>query len=240
MFHIEIRLYASLKDKVGQNRIQIELPEPATVATLRAAIIASYPVVADGLRSAIVSVNRNFAADETPIQPTDELAIFPPVSGGSEPFPHPTYFALSATPPDLNTIHAHLRQPEVGAIITFSGYVRGQTQRDGLPTATMHLNYEAYEEMAHEKMAQIAREIWGQWPLVRGIAIVQRLGQLQVGEPTTLVACAAGHRDQGAFEAARYGIDRLKEIVPVWKQEIGADQSVWVEGDYRPTPADNS
>ena len=117
--------------------------------------------------------------------------------------------------------------------------MRGQTQRDGLPTATIQLNYEAYEEMAHEKMSQIAHEIWAQWPLVRGIAIVQRIGRLEVGEPTTLVACAAGHRDQGAFEAARYGIDRLKEIVPVWKQEVGADHSVWVEGDYRPTTADN-
>jgi molybdopterin synthase catalytic subunit len=238
MFEIEIRLYASLKDKAGSGRIHVQLSEPATVVLLRAAIITSHPMLADGLRSAIVSVNRNFAADDTPIQPTDELAIFPPVSGGSG-LPHPTYFALAAESPDLNAIHAHLRQAEVGAIITFSGYVRGQTQRDGLPTATTQLNYEAYEEMAHEKMSQIAHEIWAQWPLVRGIAIVQRIGRLEVGEPTTLVACAAGHRDQGAFEAARYGIDRLKEIVPVWKQEVGADHSVWVEGDYRPTTADN-
>ena len=239
MFTLEIRLYASLKDKAGHGRIQLELPPNPTVATLRAAIITSYPVLADGLRSAIISVNRHFADDTTPIQPTDEVAIFPPVSGGSGLLPHPTYFALASQPPDLNAIHAHLRQPQVGAIITFSGYVRGQTARPGLPPATIQLNYEAYEEMALEKMGQIAHEIWAQWPDVRGIAIVQRIGRLAVGEPTTLVACAAGHRDQGAFEAARYGIDRLKEIVPVWKQEVGTDQSVWVEGDYRPTSADN-
>ena len=88
-------------------------------------------------------------------------------------------------------------------------------------------------------MAQIAREIWDRWPLVKGIAIVQRVGKLEIGETTTVVACAAAHRDQGAFEAARYGIDRLKEIVPVWKKEVGEDQSIWVEGDYRPTEADN-
>jgi molybdopterin synthase catalytic subunit len=117
--------------------------------------------------------------------------------------------------------------------------VRGQTQRDGLPPETLRLEYEAYEAMATEKMAQIAREIWARWPLVRGVALVQRLGSLAVGDVTTFVACAGRHRDEGVFEAARYGIDRLKEIVPVWKKEIGADRSVWVEGHYRPTPDDN-
>ena len=93
--------------------------------------------------------------------------------------------------------------------------------------------------MAEIKMVQIAQEIWERWPLVRGIAIVQRIGKLDVGESTTIVACAAAHRDQGAFEAARYGIDRLKEIVPVWKKEVGQDQSLWIEGHYRPTERDN-
>ncbi len=151
----------------------------------------------------------------------------------------PTYFALTEATPDLNEIHERLTRPDVGAIITFRGSVRGETQRDGLPPKTLHLEYEAYEEMAHERMAQIAHEIWERWPDVKGVAIVQRIGRLSIGDLTTLVACAAGHRDQGAFEAARYGIDRLKEIVPVWKKEIGDDKSVWVEGDYRPTGDDN-
>ena len=155
------------------------------------------------------------------------------------PHPFPTYFALTEEKPDLNAIHARLVQPDVGAIATFSGYVRGATQRDGLPPQTLHLEYEAYSEMAEQRMAQIAQEIWQKWPLVKGIAIVQRIGKLEISEPTTLVACAAGHRDQGIFEAARYGIDRLKEIVPVWKKEVGTDKSVWVEGHYQPTEADN-
>lgn len=152
---------------------------------------------------------------------------------------HPTYFAITPDTPDLNAIHAHLTQPDVGAIVTFAGAVRGETRRDGLPPATLHLEYEAYTAMAEQKMAQIAAEIWERWPLVKGVAIVQRIGTLAVGEMTTLVACAAGHRDEGAFAAARYGIDRLKEIVPVWKKEVGADSTVWIEGDYRPTDADN-
>ncbi len=88
-------------------------------------------------------------------------------------------------------------------------------------------------------MAQIAREIWTRWPTVKGIAIVQRIGRLDIGDMTTLVACASGHRDQAVFDAARYGIDRFKEIVPVWKKEVGPDTSVWVEGSYHPTAADN-
>ena len=153
--------------------------------------------------------------------------------------PYPTYFAITEEAVDLNAIHATLTQPDVGAIITFTGAVRGKTNREGLPPETIHLEYEAYEEMATERMAQIAAEIWEKYPMVKGVAIVQRIGRLQVGEMTTLVACAAGHRDQGAFDAARYGIDRLKEIVPVWKKEVGTDKTVWVEGDYRPTANDN-
>ena len=151
----------------------------------------------------------------------------------------PTYFALTESDPDLNEIHACLTQPDVGSVVTFRGSVRGETQRDGLPPKTLHLEYEAYEEMAVERMQQIADEIWDRWPLVKGIAIVQRIGKLNVGEMTTLVSCASGHRDQGGFEAARYGIDRLKEIVPVWKKEVDEDRAIWVEGDYRPNSADN-
>lgn len=236
--NIQVRLFASLKDKAGQPHIQVSLPEPATVQTLRAAIAADYPQLAPALPTALVAVNKAYASDETPIQATDEVAIFPPVSGGSD-WPHPTYFAITDEVIDLNAIHAALTEPDVGAIISFTGHVRGETARDGLPPSTLYLEYEAYEEMATQRMAQIAQEIWAKWPLVKGVAVVQRIGRLEVGEVTTFVACAAGHRDQGAFEAARYGIDRLKQIVPVWKKEVGSDHSLWVEGDYQPTEADN-
>ncbi len=140
---------------------------------------------------------------------------------------------------DIAAIQRQLVAPDIGAVVTFTGYVRGRTDRDGLPPETLHLEYEAYSEMAEEKMAQIAREIWARWPLVRGVALVQRIGRLPISDVTTFVACAGAHRDQGAFEAARYGIDRLKEIVPVWKKEVGSDRSLWLEGHYRPTAEDN-
>lgn len=231
-------MFATLKDRAGQRQIQVAVPAPATINTLLEAAAEQFPQLAPALPTVLVSVNKAYAGKDTPLQPGDEIALFPPVSGG-EALPHPTYFALTHEEMDLNAIRATISGPDIGAVVTFSGSVRGETEREGLPPATLYLEYEAYEEMATLKMAQIAREIWQHWPLVKGIAIVQRIGKLDIGETTTIVACAAAHRDQGAFEAARYGIDRLKQIVPVWKKEVGEDHSLWVEGDYRPTEADN-
>lgn len=237
---IEIRLFATLKDRVQSDRIRVSLPSgPITVAALLDAVGADYPVLAPALGSTLVAVNRAFAGLDTPVHATDEVAFFPPVSGGEERYPHPVYFAVTTDPLDIEAIHARLTRPEIGAVVSFTGFVRGMTRRDGLPEETLHLDYEAYESMAEEKMAQIAQEIWARWPEVRGVALVQRLGRIEVGGTTTFVACAGAHRDVGVFEAARYGIDRLKEIVPVWKKEVGADRSVWIEGHYRPTTEDN-
>lgn len=234
---VKIRLFATLKDRAGNDHVQIDLPDSTTVEQMLAAVAADFPKLAPALPTALVAVNKAFASIHTPIEVGDEVALFPPVSGGD--FPYPIYFAISEDAPDIGAIHAHLTQPDVGAIVTFTGSVRGETQRDGLPPETIYLEYESYSEMAEMKMAQIAHEIWERWPLVKGIAIVQRIGKLQVGEMTTFVACASGHRDEGGFEAARYGIDRLKEIVPVWKKEVGRDKSVWVEGNYQATEKDN-
>ena len=234
---LNIRLFATLKDRVGSPQIEIELPESSTVEQLLTAVAADYPKLAPAIPTALVAVNKAFASAHTPLEAGDEVALFPPVSGGD--FPYPTYFALSEDAPDIHAIHARLTQPDIGAIVTFTGSVRGQTERDGLPAETIYLEYEAYSSMAEIKMAQIAEEIWARWPQVKGIAIVQRVGKLEVGDSTTFVACASGHRDQGVFEAARYGIDRLKEIVPVWKKEVGRDKSVWVEGHYQATDKDN-
>jgi molybdopterin synthase catalytic subunit len=234
---LTIRLFATLKDRAGQGQIVVSVAEPATVQTVLSAVVSQYPALGTAVPSSIVSVNKAFAGEETAVRPGDEIAIFPPVSGGQ--MPHPTYFAITTTAVDINAIHQHLTTPDIGAIISFTGSVRGQTNRQGLPDETTHLEYEAYEAMAEQKMAQIAQEIWARWPLVKGIAIVQRIGTLQVGDMTTFVACAAAHRDQGAFDAARYGIDRLKEIVPVWKKEVGPDKSIWIEGHYHPTEQDN-
>ncbi len=150
---------------------------------------------------------------------------------------HPTIYSITKSEIDLNDLLAQITLTSTGAAAIFTGMVRGETKR-GDAHDTAYLEYEAYAPMAEAKMKQVANEIREKWPTVEGIAIVQRIGKLHPKTPTVLIACTAAHRDTGVFEAARYGIDRLKEIVPVWKKEIGPDGEEWVEGDYRPKPGE--
>jgi len=149
----------------------------------------------------------------------------------------PTIFSITEDEIDLNDLLARITLTNTGAAAIFTGMVRGMTSR-GDAHETEYLEYEAYVPMAEEKMKQVAEEIRARWSIIEGIAIVQRIGKLYPKTPTVLVACTAAHRDTGVFEAARYGIDRLKEIVPVWKKEIGPGGEFWVEGDYIPKPGE--
>jgi MoaE-MoaD fusion protein len=151
----------------------------------------------------------------------------------------PTIFKITEAELDLNGLLAEITLPTTGAACLFTGMVRAVTQRND-PHDTAYLHYEAYKPMAEAKMRQVADEIRQRWPTVEGIAIVQRIGRLDPGTPTVLIACTAAHRDTGVFEAARYGIDRLKEIVPVWKKEVGLHGETWVEGDYIPGVEDKN
>lgn len=145
----------------------------------------------------------------------------------------PTIYSITETEIDLNDLLAKITLPSTGAAAIFTGMVRGMTSRD-TPHETIYLEYESYIPMAESKMKQVADEIRQKWSSIEGIAIVQRIGRLYPKTPTVLIACTAAHRDTGVFEAARYGIDRLKEIVPIWKKEVGPNGEAWVEGDYFP------
>ncbi|MBI5933082.1 MAG: molybdenum cofactor biosynthesis protein MoaE [Chloroflexi bacterium] len=149
----------------------------------------------------------------------------------------PTIFSITETEIDLDNLLAQITLHSTGAAAIFTGIVRGVTSRDN-PHETVYLEYEAYKPMAETKMEQVADEIRAKWPTIEGIAIVQRIGRLYPRTPTVLIACTAAHRDTGVFDAARYGIDRLKEIVPVWKKEVGVNGEEWVEGDYAPAPGE--
>jgi molybdopterin synthase catalytic subunit len=149
----------------------------------------------------------------------------------------PTIISLTAIDLDLNSMLAQITLPTTGAAAIFAGVVRGQTTR-GDSHETDYLEYEAYQPMAETKMRQIADEIRQKWPSIEGILIVQRTGRLYPGVPSTVIACSSAHRDTGVFEAARYGIDRLKEIVPVWKKGIGSLGEQWIEGKYHPKPGE--
>ena len=236
-FILKINLFATLKDLAGNNQVSITLESTATIDDVRQQLADQHPKLAAALPSAIAAVNHEFVFSGHPVTATDEVAFFPPVSGGSGST-YPEVFLVASEPIDLNELTAQIVIPATGAVALFSGYVRGETKRDNTHIQTSHLEYEAYEPMAIAKMKQVAAEIREKWELVQGIAIVQRTGRLQVSEPTVLIACSSGHRDQGCFEAARYGIDRLKEIVPVWKKEVSPDGDHWVEGKYHPQPDD--
>jgi molybdopterin synthase catalytic subunit len=149
----------------------------------------------------------------------------------------PTIISITESELDLDALLAQITLPTMGAAAIFTGVVRGQTSR-GKAHETIHLDYEAYRPMAETKMRQVADEIRQKWPTIEGIAIVQRIGRLYPGTPTTLIACTSAHRNTGVFEAARYGIDRIKEIVPIWKKEIGSHGEEWVEGHYHPKPGE--
>lgn len=145
----------------------------------------------------------------------------------------PTIYSITESEIDLNDLLEKITLPSTGAAAIFTGMVRGVTLGDN-PHETVYLEYQSYIPMAEAKMKQVAEEIREKWSSIEGIAIVQRIGKLYPKTPTVLIACTAAHRDTGVFEAARYGIDRLKEIVPVWKKEVSLTGEEWIEGDYFP------
>ena len=147
---------------------------------------------------------------------------------------YPTLLNITPDPIDLNALQAAVTTPSDGAVVLFTGTVRGVTGE----ARTAELAYEAYHAMAMAKLQQVADEMRERFEGIHGIALIQRTGPMAVGEPTVAVVVSAGHRGSGAFEAARFGIDRLKQIVPVWKRETRPDGSSWIEGDYTPTPSD--
>lgn len=237
---VQILLFATLKDAAGGSRTELVLDgSRATVADVRAALGERYPAMQRALGTAIAAVNQEFAEAGDWVQEGDDVAFFPPVSGGAGEWP--LVVRVAAGPCSMDELIAAITTPATGAVCAFSGFVRGETAgQGGAVEQTERLEYEAYEAMALGKMRQVAEEIRARWPDVQGIAIVQRTGTLAVGQPTVFIACASAHRDQGCFEAARYGIDRLKEIVPVWKKEVRVDGSFWVEGGYTPDSSDRA
>ena len=236
MNQIKVLFFATLKEHIGQRQLLLEVPEDADVRLVKDHLGTVYAPLQPLLETCIVSINREFALDEDRLPSGAEVAFFPPVSGGSAA-EFPTIYRITEEALDLDELVAQITLPSTGAACVFTGMVRGVTWR-GAAHETSYLEYEAYIPMAEAKMAQVAQEIRARWPIVEGIAIVQRIGRLDPGTPTVLIACSAAHRDTGVFEAARYGIDRLKEIVPVWKKEVSPQGEARVEGEYLPKPGE--
>jgi molybdopterin synthase catalytic subunit len=182
--------------------------------------------------SIVLACNQQFGDRTTAVADGDEVAFLPPVSGGSSLYTHTIedehghFFALTRDPIDGGGLARRLLRGEDGAFVNFEGVVRNNTKG----RATMFLDYECYEAMAIQTMAEIGRDIARNWAIGR-IGIVHRLGTMQVGETSVAVVVTAPHR-KPAFEAALEGINRLKRLVPIWKKEHFADGEVWVEGEW--------
>ncbi|MFQ5577694.1 MAG: molybdenum cofactor biosynthesis protein MoaE [Anaerolineae bacterium] len=225
---ITVKLFARFKEAAGTGSLSIDMPAGSTLANLLDSLraqVAGLPLVAG---QTILSVNQEFATPETVLHPGDEVAIFPPVSGGGN---DAGKFVVTTNPITLDAVARMVTYPHTGAVATFAGVVRN-ISGDKLVTS---LNYEAYHDMAVAKMKQVAQEARRRWPAIADIAIVQRIGHLEVGELAVAIAVSSGHRNDGCFEACQYSINRLKQIVPIWKKELGPGGEEWIEGDYNPS-----
>jgi molybdopterin synthase catalytic subunit len=233
---INILFFANLKDLTGVHELILDIPDGTTVLEFKTLLVGVYPEIQKYIDSTVVSINQNFAFDNDEIPLGAEIALFPPVSGGADSSIR-VHLAITEEEIDIDTLIQAVSSPNTGAVVIFNGLVRGYTGRQQ-PRNTDYLVYDSYVPMAELKMRQVVDEIHDRWPEIVGVGIVQRVGNLGRGSSTVVVACSAAHRDSGVFEAARYGIDRLKEIVPIWKKEVGPSGENWVSGEYIPRPED--
>jgi molybdopterin synthase catalytic subunit len=220
-----------LKEAFGSNRFEMDVPAGTAVSVLLDLLKGEKPDIAAYLDHMIVAVNHNYAKKDRRLEDGDEVAIFPPVSGGISAATV-THVALSDSTIDVSRLIEAVSEPGAGAVVVFTGLVRDHN----LGRQVDYLEYEAYAEMALPKLDQVVDEIRSRWPKLRRIALEHRVGHLELGEIAVVVAVGAPHRDDGAFEAARYAIDRIKEIVPIWKKEGWSDGEEWLEGEYHPKP----
>lgn len=214
-----VRLFAVCRERAGADAIEVEIAgDSADLPTLKAAISEAAPVLSPLLPMVRIAVNQGFASDQDRVREGDEVALIPPVSGGSGQGP----FAMVDRPIRLEEVELAVRHGGAGAVVGFLGTVRDHTG----PHEVVALEYEAYREMAERFLRNIGQEISERWPNAR-CAILHRVGRLTVGEPSVAIAVASPHRAD-AFEGCRHAIERLKEDVPIWKKEIRKDGSVWV------------
>jgi molybdopterin converting factor subunit 1 len=230
---IRVLFFGVLRDVVGLREDSLDIPEGGRLESVFDLYAGRFPRLRGMAASVVLALNQEFSTPSAPLAEGDEVAFLPPVSGGSHDYSQHirdettgNYFALTREAIDGAVIARELLRGEDGAFVNFEGVARNNTK--GRPTR--YLEYECYEAMAVKIMAQIGREIAAEFSIGR-IAMVHRLGRIEIGETSVAVVVTAPHR-RPAFEAALEGINRLKRMVPVWKKEYFADGEVWVDGEW--------
>jgi molybdopterin synthase catalytic subunit len=224
LMHVRVLFFGQLREITGIQRDVAELADGARLEELFERYGKQFPRLLEFRASVAASINQEYAPWRATLSQGDEVAFLPPVSGGQQTATDPDLFALTRDTIRREEIIAAVRIADDGAAVIFDGFVRNNFHG----RKTLYLEYEAYEPMALAKMSEIGAHIRKNFAVSR-IAIVHRLGRLEIGETSILIIVSAPHRG-AAFDACRYAIDTLKRTVPIWKKEFFADGSVWAEG----------
>jgi len=226
---VEVRLFARYREAAGHDRVEVDLPEGGTVETAWDAVSKRFPALRQYRPFTLFALRNDYVPADHTLGDGDELCLFPPVSGGSG---SPDWIDVVTEPLSERALAEAVGDPGAGAVALFSGVVRDQTGG----RRVKFLEYEAHAPMALAKMREIAIAIRGRWPGIIRVAMLHRIGRLEIGESSVMIAVSSPHRRE-AFEACHFAIDTLKETVPVWKKESFEDGEVWVglqsECDHR-------
>ena len=225
MITIQMRYFAFVREQLGKSKETIELADGSTVGQVLDIVLASSPRLSNARSAMMIMVNQAYQPIDHVLANGDEVAIIPPVSGGSEL----KRFVVTDNVLDPRQVENMVIDDASGALVTFAGTVRDNARGKSVSA----LEYEAYPPAAEKMLEQIGDEILERWG-ISTVAIVHRFGLLQVGETSVVIAVSSAHRD-AAFEACRYAIERIKVLVPIWKREIYQDGAVWIgsEANYQ-------
>jgi molybdopterin synthase catalytic subunit/molybdopterin converting factor small subunit len=232
---VRVLFFGMLKDLIGRGSDSLELPEYSTLHDLVSHYQRQIPRLDQIAPSLAMSINQEYASLESRLKSGDEVALLPPVSGGLDQLNSVAefsgdagYAAIVDQAIDTDALLAKIKRPDDGAAVVFEGVVRNHTRG----RRTLYLDYEAYAEMALKQMEQLAQQALSKFE-IRDVAVVHRIGRLQIGETSVAIVVASAHRT-AAFEGCRWLIDTLKRTVPIWKKEYFEDGVVWADGEPFP------